>query len=470
MKYILLTLTLLANVVNVSAESRIEGIWEGAFKMGSSMRLVFHFTETDGVLSGKMDSPDQGVKGIACKEVKMIGDTLFIDMSNMGIKYNGILNKDNTITGAWRQNGAVVPLDLKKTDKPTELDRPQMPKEPFSYTSEDLSFQNADKSITYGATITIPEGKGSFPAVLLISGSGPQNRDEELMGHKPFLVIADYLTKKGYIVLRVDDRGVGKTTGDGKNATSADFANDVMAGIDYLKTRKEVNSRKIGLMGHSEGGLIAPMVASQRKDVNFIILMAGPGVKIPQLMAEQNAAILKSNGLNDTVIKEYIGLYNGMVNAIVSSATGVDAKNKMITVLTNWKATASAEALEFTGLKGQGRDVEYIDGFMEIFHDKWFSYFLRSDPQPYLQKLSCKVLALNGDKDVQVISKSNLEGIRQSLAKSKVKVSEVKELPGLNHLFQQCKSCNSNEYGALTETINPVALQTVGDWLDKNVK
>lgn len=470
MKYILLTIALLVNTLSINAQSRLAGIWEGSIKMGSTMRLVFHIKEANGVLSGIMDSPDQGVKGIPCQSITLKGDSVTFDLGNLGISYNGLMDGDNDIKGIWHQKGAVIPIDFKKTDKPAELVRPQTPKEPFSYLSEDVTYQNADKSISYGATITIPKGKGSFPAVLLITGSGPQNRDEELMGHKPFAVIADYLTNKGYVVLRIDDRGVGKTTGDRKASTSADFADDVMAGIDYLKTRDEVNTKKIGLMGHSEGGLIAPMVASQRKDVSFIVLMAGPGVKIPQLMAEQNAAILKTNGLNDTIIREYIKLYNGMTDAIITSATGVDAKNKMINNLTNWKATASSEALDFTGLKGDKRDVEYIDGFMEIYHDKWFNYFLKSDPQLYLQKLSCKVLALNGDKDIQVISKSNLEGIRQSLAKSKSKVYDVKELPGLNHLFQTCKTCAATEYGGLTETISPAALQTVGDWLDKNVK
>lgn len=466
-----LALLLSAITLHASAQNKLAGNWQGSISAGGkTVRIVMHVTEAGGKLSATMDSPDQGVTGIPCAGIKLSADTVRVDMSNIGVTYDGLLKDDNNITGAWHQGGGVIPLDLAKTDKPAEMSRPQTPKPPFDYQSEDVTFSNKDKSIQYGATITMPKDGAKHPAVLLISGSGPQNRDEELLGHKPFAVIADYLTKKGYIVLRVDDRGVGQTTGDRKKSTSADFAQDANAAIDYLLTRKEVNTRKIGMLGHSEGGLIAPMVATQRKDINFIILMAGPGIKIQQLMEEQNAAMLKTSGVTDTVIKEYIKLYHDLTGAIMTSATGVDAKNKMITILNSWKATASADAMAFTGLNGQDRNAEFIDGFMEIYHDTWFNYFLKVDPQPNLQKLSCKVLAINGDKDVQVVSKSNLEGIRQMLAKSKTKNYEVKELPGLNHLFQTCKTCSAQEYGALEETIAPAALQAMGDWMDKNVK
>lgn len=463
--------TLLLAVCTVAgyAQSPAIGNWEGEMNAGQKVRLVFRVKQADGKLSATMDSPDQGITGIPVANTSMNGDSVLFDLSNAGIQYTGLL-KDNEIKGVWKQGGMKLPLVMKRTEKPTELSRPQTPKPPYGYLSEDVTFKNADGSISYGATITMPAGGKTYPAVLLISGSGPQNRDEELMGHKPFAVIADYLTKKGYVVLRVDDRGVGQTTGDRKKATSADFAKDAHAAIDYLKTRKEVNTKKIGMMGHSEGGMIAPMVATERKDIDFIILMAGPGVKIYELMEDQSAAVMQAGGVSENVVNEYRKLYRGIEQAIISATTGEEAQNKMIQVTTTWKSTASKEAIALVDITDFESEKKFVNEFMKIYHDAWFNYFLKYDPQPTLQKLSCKVLALNGEKDLQVLPKSNLEGIKRSLAKSKTKQYEVKELPGLNHLFQTCKKCTVQEYGTLEETISPVALQTVSDWLDKRVK
>ncbi|OSZ81987.1 hypothetical protein CAP35_01585 [Chitinophagaceae bacterium IBVUCB1] len=454
--------------IAAAAQSPV-GNWEGEMNVGQKVRLVFRVKEANGKLAATMDSPDQGVTGVPVASTTITGDSILFDLNNAGIQYAGLL-KDNEITGVWKQGGMNFPLLMKRTDKPTELSRPQTPKPPYGYLSEDVTFKNADGSISYGATITMPAGGKTYPAVLLISGSGPQNRDEELMGHKPFAVMADYLTKKGYIVLRVDDRGVGQTTGDRKKATSADFAKDAHAAIDYLKTRKEVNAKKIGMLGHSEGGMIAPMVAIERKDIDFIVLMAGPGVKIYELMEDQSAAVMQASGVAPAIVAEYRKLYRGIEQSIISSATGEEAQNKMIQVTTAWKNTASKDAIALVDIDDFEKEKKFVAEFMKIYHDAWFNYFLKYDPQPVLQKLSCKVLALNGDKDMQVLSKPNLEGMRQMLTKSKTKNYEIKELQGLNHLFQTCKKCTVQEYGILEETIAPIALQAVGDWLDKWVK
>ncbi len=455
--------------LSASAQSKLPGNWEGEMNVGQKVRLIFKVKEADGKLSATMDSPDQGVTGIPVGNTSMNADSVLFDLSNAGIQYTGLLSGDE-IQGVWKQAGRKFPLVMKRTDKPTELVRPQTPKPPFDYLSEDVTFKNADGSISYGATITIPKGGKTYPAVLLVSGSGPQNRDEELMGHKPFAVIANYLTNKGYIVLRVDDRGVGQTTGDRKKATSADFAKDASAAIDYLKTRKEVNQKKIGIMGHSEGGMIAPMVASERKDIDFVILMAGPGVKVYELMEDQSAAVMSAGGVSDAIVAEYRKLYRGIEQAIITSKTGEEAQMKMLEVTTAWKSSASKDAIEVVDIGDFEKENKFIGEFMGLYHDAWFNYFLKYDPQPALQKLSCKVLALNGEKDMQVLAKQNLEGIRQTLAKSKTKNYEVKELPMLNHLFQRCNTCSPQEYGALKETISEDALKAVGDWLDKKVK
>lgn len=453
-----------------NAQNKFIGSWEGAIKTTKTIRLIFHIKEDAGKLSATMDSPDQGVTGIGCKAVNIHGDSVIIDMSGIGIMYKGRMTTDTTIAGLWQQGGMSIPIDFMKTASPAELYRPQTPKPPFNYVSEDVIYTNKDKSIQYGATITMPNGKGPFPAVLLITGSGQQNRDEEIFGHKPFAVIADYLTRNGYAVLRVDDRGMGQTTGDLKNVTTADFAQDAEVSLGYLKSRKEVDKKKIGLMGHSEGGMIAEMLASKRKDIDFVVLLAAPGVNVKDLMKDQAGAVLAANGVDSPIVNEYRKLYGSMEDAALTSKDASDMKEKMTLAVKTWKLGASQDAIRTVGVSTADDETDYVNQMQAAVSGAWFSYFLRFDPQPYLRNLSCKVLALNGERDIQVPARANLEGIRQSLAKSKTKVYEVKELKGLNHLFQQCTICNVKEYAVLTETISPAALRTISEWLDANVK
>jgi pimeloyl-ACP methyl ester carboxylesterase len=454
------------------AQTKFLGSWQGAINVGKELHLGFNIkAESNGTYSATMDSPDQGVTGIPCSGVAIHGDSITIEMAKLKAAYNGVLDDISNISGSWTQSGTSIMLNLKRIGKPVELIRPQTPKPPFAYISEDTTYQDAYKIITYGATITIPKGKGPFPAVVLITGSGAQNRDEELFGHKPFAVIADYLTRHGYIVLRVDDRGVGKTTGERKMATSVDFADDVIAAVEYLHTRKEVDLKKIGLMGHSEGGMIAPMVARQRKDISFIILMAGPGVKIAQLMEEQNTALFEKAGMSKATTDRYALLYRNIIKQINKSKDSTEARTRINDAVEDWKINTSEEIITTTtGIKDEKTQRTFVDGFMEIYNNSWFKYFLSYDPQPNLQKLTCKVLALNGEKDMQVIAKSNLAGIRSALEKSKSKAFETHELPGLNHLFQHCQLCTVSEYGQLEETISTDALKMVTDWLDKNIQ
>lgn len=453
------------------AQSQFVGNWEGSVDVGKGilLKLIFHITQSGDTLSATMDSPNQGVMGIACQHLEALGDSIIIDMSNVGVVYNGKLD-GQAIRGKWFQAGRSTSIDFFKTEKTTGLARPQTPEPPFDYKVEDVIYHNKDKSIQYGATITMPKGNGPFPTVMLITGSGQQNRDEELFGHKPFAVIADYLTKRGYLVIRVDDRGVGKTTGDVLNATTADFANDVMQGVNYLETRKEVNTKKIVLMGHSEGGIIAPMVASKRKDIYAIVLLAGPGIKITQLMEEQSAAILEGSSPDSNMVQRYKVLYHDMETAVLSATDSNDAKNRINLVMDRWTKLTSPQIVSALGLENSENKDAYVRSFVDIYNNKWFNYFLRMDPTPVLESLTCKVLALNGEKDVQVIAKSNLNGIREALSKSKSAGFDVGEVPGLNHLFQQCNTCTSGEYGAITQTISPVVLTAIGDWLDTRVR
>ena len=446
------------------------GTWQGTLNVGVELRIVFHITgdEKNGFTS-TADSPDQSAYELKCDATTINNNKVSIEMKNLNASFSGTMIDDSTIDGTFTQ-GADISLTLKKTDKVTERKRPQTPRPPFSYKSEEVEYDNADKSLRYGATITIPEGSGPFPAIVMITGSGPQDRDETIMGHKPFAVIADYLTKKGFIVLRTDDRGIGKSTGKFSDATSKDFAGDVNSSIDYLLSRPEVDKKKLGLMGHSEGGMIAPMVATKRKDINFIVLLAGPGVNIIDLMAEQNAAIAKSGGISEQTVKEIRPLFKNAATIIMETPDSTTAIKKLTAFTENWAVTKNKDVLKELDFETAKQRNDYCIAMVKEFQSPWFRYFIRFNPSQYLEKLKCKVLALNGDKDIQVISSQNLPGIEASLKKSKSKTYEVKELAGLNHLFQACKKCTVSEYGELEETISPAALDIISNWLEKNVK
>jgi len=468
--YFFILLLLLPVQFVLGQSGKIVGTWEGKLNVGIELRIVFHIKmQANGSLKSTADSPDQSAFGLKCDTTILSGDELSIQMLDLGASFTGKMVNDSTVDGIFTQ-GSEIPLALKKVEKISELKRPQTPKPPYPYKSEDVIYYNTDKSLQYGATITIPEGKGLFPAAVLITGSGAQDRDETILGHKPFAVIADHLSRNGYIVLRVDDRGVGKSTGDFGQSTSEDFAKDVSNSIDYLLTRPETDKKKLGMIGHSEGGMIAPMVAAARKDIDFIVLLAGPGVRITELMEEQNAAILRSMGISESAVTEAKSLFRRIVNEIYSSADSLTAIQQTSVVMENWKATKSKAILSELGLADSIKRSEHVNQLVQQLFGTWFRYFINFNPRPYLEQLRCKVLALNGDKDIQVISSQNLPGLKAALKKSKAKAIEIKELPGLNHLFQTCKKCTVEEYGILEETIAPSALQEISNWLNKNVK
>lgn len=450
------------SVTIFSQNNNIVGSWQGALKVsGLQYRIVFNITkEKDETYKAAMDSPDQGAKDIPVDKVTLTGENLKIEMPAIRGEYNGLVNAEsNKIEGTWTQAGINYQLDLEKADKPIVINRPQEPKEPFPYNSEEVTYKNKLAGNTLAGTFTFPKSGGSFPAVILITGSGAQNRNEELLGHKPFLVLSDYLTKLGIAVLRFDDRGVGKSTGDYKSATSKDFATDVLAGIEYLKTRIEVTKNEIGLIGHSEGGLIAPMVAVKSKDVAFIVLMAGPGLPGDQILLKQSALISKAGGESDEEIKKSDEINKKIYDIIKNESDSIKAHQEITTIFKNFYNSLNEEE------KKEAGDENTALQMLSRVESPWFKLFLRYDPRPTLEKVTCPVLAINGEKDLQVPPKENLAGIKEALTKGGNKNYRIELLPGLNHLFQTSTTGSPSEYNTIEETISPSALKIMGDWI-----
>lgn len=445
----------------------LTGIWQGVLKIsGIELRLVIKVSKSaDEQYTATLDSPDQGAKDIPASLVSFTNGDVKIEIKAIFGVYKGKMSDDNTITGEWQQGANTLPLIMKRTDKAPEAPRrPQEPQKPFPYQEEEVTYNNSQAGIKLAGTLTLPKAGASFPAVVLISGSGPQNRDEALLGHKPFLVLADYLTRQGIAVLRFDDRGIGKSTGEFAKATSADFATDVLAGVEYLQTRQEINPKQIGLIGHSEGGLIAPMVAAQSPAVAFIVLMAGPGISGAEILYLQSALIARAGGVDETAIAKNLDLQKKMFGVIKTEPDNAAAEKKLHPIWTQalLKLTdKEKEALSFTGANPDSLFQAQIKQLLS----PWFRYFLFYDPQLALRKVKCPVLALTGEKDLQVPPKENLTAIAQALKAGGNQKFVTKELASLNHLFQTATTGAPVEYNKIEETISPNALQVMGDWI-----
>jgi uncharacterized protein len=441
----------------------LDGAWEGKLNAGGvDIRVVIHVKRLPGgafVLA--LDSPDQGANGIPINAMSFKDDTLEFESKTIKGSYEGKYDaKTKEIKGEWRQGGGTIPLSLKKTDKVSELRRPQTPKAPFPYRSEEVTYENKAGGVKLAGTLTLPAGDGPFPAALLITGSGAQDRDETLMGHKPFLVLADHLTRNGIAVLRVDDRGVGGSTGSTSNSTSEDFAGDVLTGLDFLKSRKEIDPRRLGLIGHSEGGIIAPMVASRSTDVGFIVLMAGTALTGQEILTLQRNLISKAMGVEDSKIKA-----NESVVAALVAALKAEKDPKAAVAKLKQAAKDAIAALSDADKKSLGDPDALVNTAVGQMSSPWFRFFLFYDPRVALRQVSCPVLALNGAKDLQVPPKENLTEIAKALKeKGNANVTTV-ELAGLNHLFQTCKTGAPAEYAQIEETISPDALKVIGNWI-----
>jgi fermentation-respiration switch protein FrsA (DUF1100 family) len=441
----------------------ITGQWNGILKIqGIQLRIVFNITKTENGYNTTMDSPDQGAKGIPVTSTSYENSKLKLSITNATIEYTGELI-ENIIKGTFKQAGQEFPLDLSKeiVEKKTVI-RPQEPKKPYSYYSEEVIFKNLKDTISLAGTLTLPKKDGiNYPVVILISGSGPQNRDSELFGHKPFLVISDYFTKNGIAVLRFDDRGVALSTGDFKTATTLDFASDVESAIAYLKTRKEIDKTKIGLVGHSEGGIIAPIVASKTKDVKFIVLLAGTGISGNQLLLLQQELIAKVSGVPELEIKKSRRINSALFELIIKSNDNQSLK----TDITKYLKETSFEIDPKNKI-----DEKYISAQVNQLISPWMQFFIKHNPTSVLEKVKCPVLAVNGEKDLQVPPKENLIAIKNALEKGGKKEITTIEFPNLNHLFQECKTGSPAEYAEIEQTFSPTALEEITKWLLEQTK
>lgn len=432
----------------------IDGDWLGTLDTGMmKLRIVFHIRNTDQGLTATMVSPDQSPQAIPVTKVDREGSRLTLEVNGIGGKFVGTINGDHSeVQGSWSQGGASLPLTLKRLKNAAQLKgppRPQNPKGPLPYRQEQVKFEDKAAGVQLAGTLTVPPGKGPFPAVVLISGSGPNNRNEEVMGHKAFLVLADYLTRKNIIVLRYDKRGIGQSGGNYATATTADFANDAEAAFDYLRVQPKVNPRNAGLLGHSEGGEIAPMVAARDSKVAFIVMLAGPGVPGGQILIEQARAISKASG-----------------RSTEQAQKAADREREIVEIISNAKDNAEVEKELRAKLAGKVPEAR-LGVMIGRLDSPWFRYFVRYDPSTALEKVKCPVLAMIGEKDTQVPAAQNLPAIRKALSAGGNKHFEVIEMPGLNHLFQPATTGSPAEYGQIETTIAPAALEKISNWILK---
>jgi pimeloyl-ACP methyl ester carboxylesterase len=437
----------------------IIGTWHGLLDVGQKLRLDIHISKNGDAYSGKLDSPDQGAKDIPATKVEFSNNTLVFEVKNMGVSYSGNLKLDS-IDGTFKQGSFSTKMLLTRTDVVIKkTNRPQEPKGPFDYLEEEVSFENKVEKFNLSGTLTYPKGEGPFPAVILVSGSGAQDRNEEIFEHKPFWVIADYLTNQGFAVLRYDDRGTAKSEGNFNKATSVELAQDAESALDYLKSNPKINSSKITVAGHSEGAMLSVILAARRKDIHSVVLLAGPGIQGGELLLLQQYLINKANGIPNKSNKD-IQRFNGKIFKIVMNQSNV-TDSKPIIEKEIRKALKNTKDEDFSGYSSKEH---YIQESLNHLCNPWMFYFIKYDPKNDLEKVNCHVLALNGSKDLQVPPKENLGAMQKNIPKTE-KARVFRELPNLNHLFQECETGNPQEYRTIEQTIQPEVLKIMGDWL-----
>jgi hypothetical protein len=431
-----------------NAFAQVEGYWKGKMILGATeLEVGFDIQVVENGYSATLDIPAQGAMGLPVDETVFQSNRLQMTLSAMGASYSGTL-KDSNIEGEFEQRGIKIPLNLVKGEKVTQQARPQDPQPPFNYRVEEVSFDNEKEGNTLTGTLTIPNGDGLFPAMVLVSGSGQQNRDEELMNHRPFRVIADYCARHGIAVLRYDDRGIGGSTGEVENATSMDFSYDAEAAFDFLRKQKNINTSQVGILGHSEGGIINFMVSARRPEVAFLVSLAGTAVNGIAILKEQQAAILRASGMTEEVV-QFSTNANAQLFDIIEASSNREEADTLLRQL----------------LKGWGYNEELTEQTIRELATPWMYYFLKYDPKESIVKTDCPALLLNGTKDLQVLATQNLPAYERIIAEYGKTNLTLRELPDLNHLFQHCVTGSPNEYYTIDETISPEVLEMIVEFV-----
>ncbi|MEN3326503.1 MAG: uncharacterized protein V7638_1310 [Acidobacteriota bacterium] len=459
--FILIITSAAAAAAQVAAPD-IEGNWFGTLDAGGAkLRVALKIKKSGDSYTAKLDSLDQGANDLPIDSIVLNGNKLSFSATNLGANYEGTLNTaGDEITGTFKQGTATIPLVFKRMAEAPKYNRPQEPKEPYPYTQEEVSYRNQKDNIKIAGTLTLPRGTGPYPVVLLITGSGSQDRNETIAGHRPFLLLADYLTRNGIAVLRVDDRGIGSTDVGLLSATSENFVEDVLAGVNFLKQRKEIDPKMIGLIGHSEGGMIAPMVAARSNDVSFIVLLAGPGQRGEDIVYSQTELILKAQGAHVDTTRHTLALTK-RINAILKTETDEKRIEQRIgeEIAAYDRTLPDLQKQLFEPAAGA------VKAAMPIYKTAWYRYFVMFDPQPVLKNVKVPVLALNGELDLQVPAKENLELIGAGLKAGGNEDVTLKLFPKLNHLFQTAQTGLPTEYAQIDETMSPEVLKTISDWI-----
>ena len=441
--------------------SSMIGTWSGVLNAGPTpLRLAFIVRDSSGRLLGTMISIDQGNAEMPAT-VEGRGDTLAFTIPTQRISYRGVLSAaGDTLRGTFTQ-GASLPLTFTRAASPAAprpQARPQDPKPPFAYHAVDVMIPSVP-GVQLGCTLVRPAGVGPFPAVVLVTGSGPQDRDEALMGHRPFLVIADYFARHQIASLRCDDRGEAKSTGSFATATSADFADDAQAGVRYLKTVDGIAHDRIGILGHSEGGLIGPLVASRTRDAAFLVLLAGPGVRGDSVSLSQAQRMAVLNGASSSQVVMAMSINRRLFAAVTGARDSADVVARL--------AAAKEDILNSVPDAARATIAQRIDAALQGLMSPWMRFFLPYDPRPALRALRVPVLALGGSLDVQVLAKENLAAIDTALTAGGNRDHRVVELPGLNHLFQSATTGLPAEYATIDETISPTVLELIASWINQ---
>ena len=463
MRIMLSVFLLIASTVVAQVPTpRVEGNWLTTLAVSDvKLRLVLKIEKSANGYTAKFDSPDQGGTDLPIDSIVLDGTKLIFSAAQFGITYEGTFSETgDEISGIFKQRGGSTPMIFKRVAEVPKLNRPQDPKKPYPYDEQEVTYRNEKDNVKIEGTLTLPHGVGPYPAVLLITGSGSQDRNETIAGHHPFLVMSDYLTRNGMAVLRVDDRGIGGTDRGSPSATSENFAEDVLAGVNFLKQRKEIDPKMIGLIGHSEGGMIAPMVAARSKDVSFIVLLAGLGQRGEDVIYTQTELIHKAQGTPADTLAHILSL-SRRINAIVKTETD----EKRIEQRINEEIAAYCGTLSDDQRKSFEPAARDIRAFIPIYKTPWYRYFIMFDPQPVLKNVRVPVLALNGEHDLQVAWKENLDLIAADLKAGGNQDVTVQAFPRLNHLFQTSPTGLLSEYSQIEETISPEVLKTLTDWI-----